>query len=52
MKQEIDGLNASLHNASFQVVSASMGTVSQSDVEMARDCKGLMVCFNAKVPGK
>ena len=47
MKQEIDGLNAN-----FQVVSASMGTLSQSDVEMARDCKGMMVCFNAKIPSK
>ena len=52
MKQEIDGLNATLHNANFQVVSASMGTLSQSDVEMARDCKGMMVCFNAKIPSK
>lgn len=40
MRQEIAELNASIHNAQFHVVSASMGQVSQSDVETARDCQG------------
>lgn len=27
-----------------------MGQVSQSDVETARDCKGVLLGFNTKIP--
>ena len=50
MRQEIAELNASIHNAQFHVVSASTGQVSQSDVETARDCKGVLLGFNTKIP--
>ena len=34
------------------MVGGSIGAVTQTDVELARDCKGLMVGFNARIPGK
>lgn len=27
-----------------------MGNVSQTDVETARDCKGILMTFNTKIP--
>lgn len=45
-------MNSKLKNAEFQVVNANMGVVNQSDVELTHDCKGMMVCFNAKTPGE
>lgn len=33
------------------MVGGSIGAVTQTDVELARDCKGMMVGFNAKIPG-
>lgn len=49
IEQQIEGLNADLHNAQFEIVTANVGDVSQGDVETARDCKGILLLFNAKL---
>ena len=49
IEQQIEGLNADLENAHFEVVTANVGDVSQGDVETARDCKGILLLFNAKL---
>ena len=52
IEQEIQKLNDSIHNASFHIVLAGMGNVSQTDVETARDCKGILMTFNTKIPSR
>ena len=49
IQQQIEGLNADLQNAQFEIVTANVGDVSQGDVETTRDCKGILLLFNAKL---
>ena len=49
IEQQIEGLNADLQNAQFEIVTANVGDVSQGDVETTRDCKGILLLFNSKL---